>query len=31
MNGDLQTRDKQNQEVDSSEQYAVNVIGDKVL
>ena len=31
MSNDLQTRDKQGQEVDSSEQYAINAIGDKVL
>lgn len=31
MSIDLQTRDKQNQEVDSSEQYAINVIGEKAL
>ncbi|MEY8312495.1 lysozyme family protein [Oscillospiraceae bacterium 42-9] len=31
MSNDLQTRDKQNQEVDSSEQYAINTIGDKAL
>ncbi len=31
MINDLQTRDKQNREVDSSEQYAVNVIGDRAL
>ncbi|WP_217959925.1 peptidoglycan DD-metalloendopeptidase family protein [Acutalibacter muris] len=31
MSNDLQTRDKQNQEVDSSEQYVINTIGDKVL
>ncbi len=31
MSNDLQTRDKQNQEVDSSEQYAINMIGDRVL
>lgn len=31
MSGDLQTRDKQNQEVDSSEQYAINMIGDRAL
>ena len=31
MSNDLQTRDKQNQEIDSSEQYAINVIGDKAL
>lgn len=31
MSSDLQTRDKQNQELDSSEQYVINTIGDKVL
>lgn len=31
MSNDLQTRDKQNRDVDSSEQYAVNVIGDRAL
>ena len=31
MSNVLQTRDKQNQEVDSSEQYAVNVIGERTL
>lgn len=31
MSSDLQTRDKQNQEVDSSEQYAINMIGDRAL
>lgn len=31
MSNDLQTKDKQNQEVDSSEQYAIKVIGEKTL
>ncbi len=31
MSSDLQTRDKQNQEVDSSEQYAINMVGDRAL
>ena len=31
MSDDLQTRDKQNQEVDSSEQYAINIIGNRAL
>lgn len=31
MSSDLQIRDKQNQKVDSSEQYAINVIGDRAL
>lgn len=31
MSSDLQTRDQQNQRVDNSEQYAINVIGDKAL
>ena len=31
MSNDLQTRDKQNREVDSSEQYAINAIGDRAL
>ncbi|WP_322203396.1 peptidoglycan DD-metalloendopeptidase family protein [Acutalibacter intestini] len=31
MSDDLQTRDKQNRDVDSSEQYAINVIGNRSL
>lgn len=31
MSNDLQTRNKQNRDVDSSEQYAINVIGDRAL
>ena len=31
MSDDLQTRDKQNQEADSSEQYAINIIGNRTL
>ena len=31
MSGELQTRDKENQKVDSSEQYAINIIGDRTL
>lgn len=31
MSNDLQTRDKQNRDVDSSEQYAINVIGVRAL
>lgn len=31
MSNELQTRDKQNQEVNSSEQYAINVIDNKAL
>lgn len=31
MSNDIQTRDKQNQEVDSSEQYAINIIGNRTL
>lgn len=31
MSNNLQTRDKQNQDVDSSEQYAINTIGDRTL
>ena len=31
MSGDLQIRDRQNQEVDSSEQYAINIIGERTL
>lgn len=31
MSSELQTMDKQNQEVDNSEQYAINAIGDKAL
>lgn len=31
MSSDLQTMDKQNQKVDSSEQYAINVMGERAL
>ncbi len=31
MSSDLQIRDKQNQKVDSSEQYAINVMGERAL
>ena len=31
MSGELQTRDKQNQAVDNSEQYAINIIGNRAL
>lgn len=31
LSNDLQTRDKQNQDVESSEQYAINAIGDRAL
>lgn len=31
MSNHIQTRDKQNQEVDSSEQYAINIIGNRTL
>ena len=31
LSSELQTMDKQNQEVDNSEQYAINAIGDKAL
>lgn len=31
LSSDLQTMDKQNQKVDSSEQYAINVMGERAL